>query len=149
MTRNTLLDFFEDFARQPQPFLVHDDGYRVRRMTYAEVGGAARTFAARLASAGITPGDKIVFWSENRLEWVVALWGTLLARAVVVPVDYRASADLLVRIVDIVSAKIVLVGGEVTPPPLPGRETWTLEGLTDAGTGGERVRRHTKPWRSG
>src|SRR5262245_11993461 len=116
MAGRTLLDFFEDFTQQDDVFIVHDDGYRVRQITYRELAVAAHAFAAELAAAGIGPqgqGDKVVIWSENRPEWVIALWGTLLARAVLVPVDYRASADLVTRIADIVDAKVVLVGKEV------------------------------------
>src|SRR5262245_23153998 len=98
MARETLLDFFEYFTKRGEPFVVHDDGYRVKEMSYREVGDAARAFAAELGAAGIGAGDKVVIWSENRAEWVVALWGTLLARAVLVPVDYRASPELLQRI---------------------------------------------------
>jgi long-chain acyl-CoA synthetase len=118
MARETLLDFFEDFTSSGEPFVVHDDGYRVKEMSYREVGDAARAFAAALAAAGVGDGDKVVIWSENRAEWVVALWGTLLARAVLVPVDYRASTELLRRIVEIVKAKVVLAGSEVTAPAL-------------------------------
>ena len=113
MARHTLLDFFEDMTTQDELFIVHDDGYRVRKMTYREMGAAARVFAAALAARGIGSDDKVVVWSENRPEWVIAMWGTLLARAVLVPVDFRASADLVNRITDIVKAKLVLVGAEV------------------------------------
>ena len=47
MPRNTLLDFFEDFASSDEPFIVHDDGYRTRVMSYREVADSARGFAAR------------------------------------------------------------------------------------------------------
>jgi long-chain acyl-CoA synthetase len=113
MTRRTLLDFFQDFVKQRGDFIVHDDGYRVRRLTYGELRRAAEAFARRLASAGIGADDKVVIWSENRPEWVVALWGCLLSRVVLVPVDFRASADLVVRISDVVDAKLILVGQEV------------------------------------
>jgi long-subunit acyl-CoA synthetase (AMP-forming) len=113
MARHTLLDFFEDMTAQDDLFIVHDDGYRVRRMTYREMGVAAHTFAAALASRGIGADDKVVVWSENRPEWVVAMWGTLLTRAVLVPVDFRASAELVNKIASIVDAKLILVGAEV------------------------------------
>ena len=113
MARETLLDFFEDITPRDALFIVHDDGYRVRKMSYREVGAAARAFAGALAARGIGADDKVVVWSENRPEWVVAMWGTLLARAVLVPVDFRASADLVNRISEIVEAKLVLVGAEV------------------------------------
>jgi long-chain acyl-CoA synthetase len=131
MARDTLLDFFEDHASRLDTFIVHDDGYRVRELTYAEVAAAARAFAARLTAASVAPGDKLVVWSENRAEWVIALWGCLLAGAVLVPVDYRASGDLLARISQIVSAKLVLVGEEVDVPAGVAGEVWKLRDAVD------------------
>ena len=116
MPRKTLLDFLEDYSRQDAVYLVHDDGYRTRQATYREVGHAAHRFAAALRAAGFGPEDKLLIWSENRAEWVVALWGSLAAGVVVVPVDYRASAELVRRVSAIVGAKWVLIGDEVEHP---------------------------------
>ena len=116
MRRQTLLDFFADFATRDDPFLVHDDGYRTRQVTYRELATLARAFASDLQRRGIGADDKIVIWAENRIEWVAAFWGVLLARAVLVPVDYRASAELVHRLASIVAAKLILVGQEVTLP---------------------------------
>jgi long-chain acyl-CoA synthetase len=129
--RRTLLDFFEDLATLDGPFLVHDDGYSVRQTTYRELAAAARAFAARLAAERIAAGEHIVIWSENRNEWVAALWGAMLAGVVVVPVDFRASADLLERISRIVSAKAVLAGAEVTPPASLEAPVWRLIEVID------------------
>ena len=126
MARDTLLDFFEDYSTTGDIFLVHDDGYRARQTSYRQVGDAARAFAARLTDAGVGAGDKVVIWSENRIEWVVALWGCLLARAVLVPVDYRASSDLLSRVTQIVQSKIVLAGEEVQVPADVVGAVWKL-----------------------
>src|SRR6185503_12005453 len=93
--------------------LVYDDGFRSRRYTYAEVARAARGFASRLHALGLRKGDKVVFWSENRPEWVIAFWGCLLCGVVVVPIDYRASPDFLARVSRIVAAKLVLIGQDV------------------------------------
>ena len=78
MPRETLLDFFADLSRSSGTFLVHDDGFRVRSWTYAEVAGAAEAFARTLAAHGIGLDDKVVIWGENRPEWIVAFWGTVL-----------------------------------------------------------------------
>jgi long-chain acyl-CoA synthetase len=111
--RDTLVDFFDDLAQARGDFLVHDDGYRSRRFTYREVGRAARGFAARLHDAGLRKGDNVIFFSENRPEWIVAFWGCVLCGVVVVPIDYRASPDFLTRVSHIVAAKLVLVGQDV------------------------------------
>ena len=75
MRRDTLLDFFDDLSRAAGDFIVHDDGFRTRTFSYPEVGRAARSFAARLHTAGIVKGDKVIFFSENRPEWIIAFWG--------------------------------------------------------------------------
>jgi len=116
MARETLLDFFADFVRQPGTFLIYDDGYRSRAWLYRDVGRAARAFAGRLGAAGIARGDTVAIWCENRPEWVVALWGCLLAGVVIVPVDYRSSAGFLRRVQRIVGAKVVLAGQDVQLP---------------------------------
>jgi long-chain acyl-CoA synthetase len=111
--RDTLLDFFADFATANEEFLVWDDGYRTQHRTYTEVARAARDFAAKLRSQGIVKGQKIVFWSENRPEWVAALWGCLLEGVIAVPIDFRNSADFVTRIAGIVDARAILTGDSV------------------------------------
>jgi long-chain acyl-CoA synthetase len=135
----TLADFFSELARARGQFLVYDDGFRARSYTYAEVARSARGFAARLHDLGLRKGDKVVFWSENRPEWIVAFWGCLLGGIIVVPIDYRASADFLARVSRIVSAKLLLVGQDVAPcgpgsnghngVNLPGVPIWKLHEL--------------------
>jgi long-chain acyl-CoA synthetase len=113
MKRDTLIDFFDDLAQARGEFMVYDDGFRSRTYTYAEVGRAARGFAARLAAQGLVRGDKVIFFSENRPEWVIAFWGCLLSGIIAVPIDYRTSPDFLARVASIVNAKLVLAGEDV------------------------------------
>ncbi len=119
MPRDTLIDFFEDLSRTRGEFLVYDDGFRSHAFSYADVARGARGFAARLEAAGVRQGDKVLFWSENRPEWIVAFWGCILAGVVVVPIDYRASPDFLARVARIVAARIALVGQDVPPVHAP------------------------------
>jgi long-chain acyl-CoA synthetase len=137
--RDTLIDFFHDLARARGLFLVYDDGFRCRSYTYAEVARASRGFAARLHELGLRKGDKVVFWSENRPEWIVAFWGCLLGGIIVVPIDYRASPDFLARVSHIVSAKLLLIGQDVPLGPgghggnIPGVPVWRLHELEESG----------------
>src|SRR5688572_16521403 len=129
MARRTLIDFFEDLSGISGEFLAFDDGYRTWSYTYRDTTEQARAFAARLHAGGIVQGQHVVIWSENRPEWIVALWGCLLRGVVLVPIDYRASPDFLQRVAGIVQARVVLVGDAV--PELSGLDApiWKLSSL--------------------
>src|SRR5919106_1968463 len=111
--RATLVDFFRDLITIGGDFLVYDDGYRRRSHTYADVGRAARGFAARLAANGLGKGDKVVFWGENRPEWIACYWGCLISGIIVVPIDYRSSPDFVLKVRRLVDSRVVLVGDDV------------------------------------
>src|SRR4051812_9035545 len=145
MPRRTLIDFYADLSAIDSEFIVSDDGYRSWSYTYAQVTAAAEAFATRLRKAGITPGQAVAIWSENRAEWIVALWGCLLESVVLVPIDFRASADFLLRVAAIVDARAVLVGDTVDAAALGSERTvWSLaelrpDGVTP-GDGSSRAR---------
>jgi long-chain acyl-CoA synthetase len=113
--RDTLVDFFSDLVAIRGDFLVYDDGYKRRVHTYEEVGRAARGFAARLNAVGLRHGDKVVFWGENRPEWIACYWGCLIAGIIVVPIDYRSSAEFVRQVSGIVDARLALTGDDVSP----------------------------------
>jgi long-chain acyl-CoA synthetase len=109
---------------------VYDDGFRSRSWSYEETARRARQFAVRLDDLGLRKGDSVVFWSENRPEWIAAFWACVLRGIVVVPIDYRSSQDFLARVSRIVSAKLILIGQEVSPPrESPDAPIWKLHEL--------------------
>src|ERR671914_88159 len=126
MKRDTLVDFFRDLITIRGDFLVYDDGYRRRVHTYADVGRAARGFAQQLSAAGLKKDDKVVFWGENRPEWVVCYWGCLISGIIVVPIDYRSSADFVEKVRRLVGARVVLAGDDV-PIEAAARDTRGIE----------------------
>jgi long-chain acyl-CoA synthetase len=117
--RDTLIDFFRDLITIRGDFLIYDDGYRRRAHSYEDVGSAARGFAARLTATGVRTGDKVVFWGENRPEWIACYWGCLIAGIVVVPIDYRSSAEFVRKVTALVDARVILLGDDVET------ETWS------------------------
>ena len=130
MLRRTLIDFYTDLSSTPGEFVVYDDGYRSWSYTYADITDGARAFAGRLRSEGIVKGQTVAVWAENRAEWIIALWGCLLEGVVLVPIDYRASADFLLRVATIVDARAVLVGDAVDRDSLgDARPIWALSEL--------------------
>jgi len=129
MTRETLLEFFDERIRSDAEFLVYVNQYRVQRYSYAVVRQRAVEFAERLTKAGINPGDKVLFWGENRPEWLMAFWGCLLRGAIVVPIDYRASESFLQKVSLLVNANLLVIGEDVAQPtgPIP---VWRLGEFT-------------------
>jgi long-chain acyl-CoA synthetase len=129
MARDTLLDFFQDFADLPNEFLIYDDGFRSHRYRYNEVAAKAQAFAGRLRDAGFTKDDKLILYGENRPEWIIALWGCLLEGVIAVPIDYRSSAEFVQRIDQIVGARAILIGNETSLPE--SAKIWTLASLNE------------------
>jgi long-chain acyl-CoA synthetase len=135
--RETLLDFFFDLAKIDGDYLVYDNGYRTYSFSYRRVSSAALCFAEKLEAIGVGKGDKIVFWSENRPEWVIAFWGCLLRGAIAVPVDYRSSPEFLHSVREIVVARLILVGDEVPGPVDEDVPIWKLSELNSKGNEGD------------
>ncbi|MCC7035380.1 MAG: AMP-binding protein [Acidobacteria bacterium] len=106
----TLVDVFRSLESQRGEFVIHDDGYRVRRFTYPQVTRAARGFAARLAAAGVSRGDRILLWGENCAEWLACFWGATISGVIVVPIDYRSPGTFASTIAGIVQARVVITG---------------------------------------
>jgi long-chain acyl-CoA synthetase len=129
MARDTLLDFFHDFADLPEEFLIYDDGFRSHHYRYNQIAAKAQAFAGLLREAGFTKDDKLILYGENRPEWIIALWGCLLEGVIVVPIDYRSSADFVQRIDQIVEARAILIGDETSLPESP--KIWKLASLNE------------------
>ena len=130
-SRKTLVDLFHEFSKSPAEFLQSDNGYRSWKYTYAQLGRAAHDFAIRLGEHSIAKADKVIFWSENRPEWIAAFWGCVLAGVIVVPIDYRTSAQFLRHVQQIVGARLILLGEEVRLPGLDDGQppVWRLSEL--------------------
>ena len=126
MPRDTLVDFFADLSAIEGEFLVYDNGYRAQSFRYREIAGMARAFVQRLRASGIRKGDKVLIWSENRPGWIGALWGCILDGVVLVPLDYRVSAEFLLSIAKLVDAKALLIGDDVSSPADFAAPIWHL-----------------------
>jgi acyl-CoA synthetase (AMP-forming)/AMP-acid ligase II len=59
------------------------------RLTFAELQDDARTFGAALVASGVESGDRVAIWTCNSVEWVVAMLGSSLVGAVLVPINTR------------------------------------------------------------
>ncbi|HKW97086.1 MAG TPA: AMP-binding protein [Bryobacteraceae bacterium] len=110
----TLLEVLAEIRRlDDREALRFYNGFRTWKLSYRQLYAQIGAFVAYLDRSGIKKGDRIVFWSENRPEWVSAFWGAVARGVHVVPVDYRSSIELVQRIHREVQARLIVTGDTV------------------------------------
>lgn len=63
------------------------------RLTYAELQRRVRCIGQALTAAGIRPGDRVALLAENCIEFIELFFGITGIGAVIVPLNYRLSAE--------------------------------------------------------
>ena len=96
--------------------LVELDG---PRLTYRELWDRAARVAGGLREAGLGQGDRVAVRYGNKLEWVIAFFGTQLAGGVVVPVNTRFAEPEVDYVVEDSGAKVVLAADDPLPDGSP------------------------------
>ena len=91
-------------ALPDRPALIAGD----RALTFSELEGAARAAARRVAAAGAGRGDRVALVAEPTADTVVLLHGLTKLGAVAVPLDPRAPAPDVERLLDRVSPALVV-----------------------------------------
>jgi len=109
-------------------------------LTYAELDRRANQFARFLHGRGVTAGSLVALLLDRSVDAVVALLGTLKAGAAYVPLDPRAPASQIERVLDGVCPRFVVVDGQ---DPGPGTPRFPTAGL-DA-VAGEVARQSPSP----
>jgi long-chain acyl-CoA synthetase len=110
----TVIDLLADAAARydRRPALLIKPAFRTRRWRYRDLAQLAPRVARVLADAGVAPGDRIVIWAVNRPEWGIAFLGALHAGAVLVPLDFRTTADLATAVAERTQAKLVIASSQ-------------------------------------
>jgi acyl-CoA synthetase (AMP-forming)/AMP-acid ligase II len=85
------------------------------RVTYRQLWDRAARVAGGLRAAGVQPGDRVANRLPNGNDWVYAFWGTLLAGAVVVPVNTRFAEPEVRYVVEDSGAAFVFEPGAALP----------------------------------
>ncbi len=111
---DTVVDLLAEAARQydRRPALLIKPAFRTRRWRYRDLAHLAPRVARVIADAGIAPGDRVVIWAVNRPEWGIAFLGAVHAGAVLVPLDFRSTADLANKVAGLTDAKLVLASSQ-------------------------------------
>jgi len=95
------------------------------RLTYRQLWDGAARVAGGLASEGVHKGDRVAIRLGNGSDWCLAFFGTLMAGAVVVPVNTRLADTEVDYVVSDSGASYVFQEGQ----PLPEGSPTVAEGL--------------------
>jgi len=82
-------------------------------LTYARVGELARAQAAKLDGLGIGVGDRVAYVSHNSARLFTAFFGVTGFGRVLVPINFRLSADEVKYIVEHSGARVLYVDPEL------------------------------------
>ncbi|HET6214013.1 MAG TPA: AMP-binding protein [Micromonosporaceae bacterium] len=85
------------------------------RLTYRQLWDRAARVAGGLRAAGVSRGDRVAIRLGNGVDWVLAFFGTILAGAIVVPVNTRFTDDEAAYVVTDSGAGYVFLPGEELP----------------------------------
>lgn len=104
-------------------------GYR--DIHWSELEGLVVSFACGLIQRGLAPGDRVGLLSRNRLEWLVADLGIMMAGGVVVPIPPTGTPDQCAHIIEDCGAGLLVVEDlvqlyKVTLKRLPALDTIVL-----------------------
>jgi len=82
-------------------------------LTYRRVGELARAMAARHDQLGLDVGERVAIVSHNSARLLTAFWGVCGFGRVLVPVNFRLSADEVQYIVQHSGARVVYIDPEL------------------------------------
>jgi long-chain acyl-CoA synthetase len=89
------------------------------RLKYRDLWGRAAGVAGGLKNLGIAPGDRVAIRLGNGADWCLAFWGTIMAGAVVVPVNTRFAEPEIEYVINDSGSKFVFLPDRPLPSGLP------------------------------
>ncbi len=80
--------------------------------TYEEAQTIMRNVANKLYELGVRHGDKVGVSGKNSPEWAIAYLSIAYAGAIIVPVDYSLSDEVIESLLSFAEAKVLFIDGE-------------------------------------
>ena len=107
--RPHLATLVADFRRYGEQIaVVTHRGNRRFSSTYAQLGELSARCAHAYDQAGLKPGDRVLLWGNNSVEWMAAFFGCILRGIVAVPLDAAGSLEFARRVVAEVEPRLLV-----------------------------------------
>jgi amino acid adenylation domain-containing protein len=88
-------------------------------LTFADLRARANAVACALAARGVAPGDRVAVAGRRSIDVVVAILGTLRARAAYVPIDAAMPRTRTGFVLEDSGARVLLAGDDFDPVHVP------------------------------
>jgi malonyl-CoA/methylmalonyl-CoA synthetase len=111
MAGHFLNDLLTTFQRQANRSALI---YRERVWTYGELDAAARRCAAWLQASGVGRGDRVVFFTDQKLPFLIGHLGALLAGGVPLPLNPRFTREEMRYFLADSAPRVVVAGSQQT-----------------------------------
>ncbi|MFO7996407.1 MAG: class I adenylate-forming enzyme family protein [Dehalococcoidia bacterium] len=85
-----------------------------REITWKDFDERVSRVANALIKRGVRKGDRVVHWMMNSIDWLEAYFGVIRIGAWAVPLSFRFDSRDLKYCVDIVEARVMILGEEFT-----------------------------------
>ncbi|WP_433502795.1 class I adenylate-forming enzyme family protein [Pseudonocardia halophobica] len=85
-------------------------------VTYAELAARSRAVAAGLLGMGLQAGDRVVWLSYNRVEYLYTYYGTALAGLALAPLNYWLRPTEIRGLLELLEPKVAFVERELLEP---------------------------------
>ena len=107
--RSHLATLVDDFLRYGEQIaVVTHRGNRRFPSTYRQLAELSARCAHAFVLRGLQPGDRVLLWGNNSVEWVAAFFGCAMRGFVAVPLDAAGSLDLAHRVVAEVQPRLLV-----------------------------------------
>jgi long-chain acyl-CoA synthetase len=106
--RPHLATLVADFRRYGEQIaVVTHRGNRRFSSTYGRLAELSARCAHAFDQLGLKPGDRVLLWGSNSVEWVAAFFGCVLRGIVAVPLDAAGSLELARRVMAEVQPRLL------------------------------------------
>jgi len=107
--RPHLATLVADFRRYDEQLaVVTHRGNRRFSSSYADLARLSGRCAHAFDQLGLQPGDRVLLWGSNSVEWVAAFFGCVLRGIVAVPLDAAGSLAFAQRVVAEVQPRLLV-----------------------------------------
>lgn len=119
ITKTTLdcLHYHADTAPE-RAFLLQPKAGGMVQWTWQKVREDAQKIALAMREQGVMPEDRIVLWSKNCAEWIIADFAIMMLGAVSVPIYPGQSEDSVHYVLDHCQARLIIVGKQDDDAPV-------------------------------